>query len=421
MIPRTDKQKPKGLVVFDVEGVLLPKRRYIPFEATRRLGFLNFLKIIVYGLLYEIGLSSLETALKKIYECFKGYTIEELRYYYEKMPLLPDSMKVLEFLHNKGWKTALISSGLPNIFIQELATKLKADYAFGLELKTANGKFTGEIKGDVITKNGKAIILKEILRSESMSPQNCILVADDRNNLQMFKYADLKIGYNPDFMLSAKSDYTVTGRLHEILPIITQMKPEKPKRNLTRNQILRETVHISGFAIPFICSYLINRYLVALSIFLITLIYIMAELARITGATFPIFTSITSHTVVKLEQYEFATAPIFYAFGIIISLVVFPPSIGYASIAVLTLGDGFAALFGGKLGKTRFPFNKTKCLEGSLSGFIFAFIGTLCFMDPARAFIAAMTGMSVECSPMPISDNLMIPLITGAVLTLTLV
>ena len=80
--------KSKGLVVFDVEGVLLPKRRYIPFETTRKLGFPKFLKIVFFGILYEVGLLGLETALKRIFECFKGYAIEELRYNYEKLPLL---------------------------------------------------------------------------------------------------------------------------------------------------------------------------------------------------------------------------------------------------------------------------------------------------------------------------------------------
>lgn len=408
--------KPKGLIVFDVEGVLLPKRRYIPFEATRRLGFPKFLKIIFSGLLYEIGLSSLETALKRIFNCFKGYTIEELRHYYKKMPLLPDSEKVLESLHKKGWKIALISSGLPDIFIQESASKLEADFAFGLELKTVNGKFTGEIEGDVIKKNGKATVLKSILGS--VPPQKCILVADDRNNLPMFKYASLKIGYNPDFMLAAKSDHVVTGRLNGILPLITQTKTEKPKRTLSRNQILRETIHVSGFAIPFICAYLLNRYLVALLVFAVMLLYSISELARILGVTIPIFTSITSHAAVKLERYEFAAAPIFYAWGIMLSLLIFQPPIGYASIAILTLGDGFAALFGGKFGRTRFPFNKTKCVEGSFFGFLLAFLGASFFVDPTRAFAGAMIGMLIECLPLPISDNLTIPLVSGVALSI---
>jgi dolichol kinase len=147
----------------------------------------------------------------------------------------------------------------------------------------------------------------------------------------------------------------------------------------------------------------------------------MSELARIAGKSFTLFTFITSHAVVKLERYEFAAAPIFYAFGIMFSLIIFPPATGYASIATLTLGDGFAALFGGKFGKTQFPFNKAKYFEGSLFGFIFAFLGANFFLNPIRAFIGAMIGMLVECLPLPINDNLTIPLISGAALTLTFI
>ena len=408
--------KPRGLVVFDVEGVLLPKRRYIPFEATKKLGFLKFLKTIFLGFLYEIGLLSLETALRRIYKYFEGYTTEELHYYFEKIPLLPGSDEVFEYLHKNGWKTALISSGLPNFCIQELATKLKADYAFGLKMETVKGKFTGKIEGYAIKKNGKAVLLQEILNREKLDSKNCILVADDRNNIQMFAYANLKIGYNPDFMLSAKSDYVVTGNLTNILPIITNTIREEHKQTLSRNQILRLAIHMSGFTIPFMCTYFLNHYLIAILISIVTSLYIISELARMMRITFPILTSITTRAAVKLELYEFTTAPIFYAFGIILSLIIFPPQFAYASIAILTLGDGAASLFGKKLGKTPYPFNKAKNLEGSIFGFIFALSGAVFFIDPIRAFIAAMAGMLAECLPMPLNDNLTIPLTAGSIL-----
>lgn len=414
---RSQTNKPNRLAVFDVEGVLLPKRRYIPFEVTRKLGFWKFLKIISLGFLYELGFTSLEIVLKKIYLCLKGCTVNELQHLYRKVPLIPSSEEVFEKLRKNGWKTALISSGLPESFVQELAVKLKADYAFGLELKTVDGVFTGEIAGTVIEKNGKATVLKEILRHEHLSPQDGIIVADDRNNLQMFPYVNLKIGFNPDFMLSVKSDYVVTGNLSEILPIIT--KTEKPKLTPSRNHIIREIIHVGGFTVPFICTYLFNRYFAAFLIFLITLLYVMSEFARIAGRNFPIFTSVTSHATVRMELYEFATAPIFYAFGIILSLLIFPPQVGYASIATLTLGDGFAASFGKRFGKTRFPFNKAKNVEGSFFGFIFAFLGANLFIGPMRAFISAITGMIVESLPTPINDNLIVPLVTGFALSLT--
>jgi dolichol kinase len=52
------------------------------------------------------------------------------------------------------------------------------------------------------------------------------------------------------------------------------------------------------------------------------------------------------------EMNGFATAPVTFALGIVFSLLVFPAPIAYAAIAVLTLGDGFACVFGVIFGKT---------------------------------------------------------------------
>nr|NIP66961.1 HAD-IB family phosphatase [Candidatus Bathyarchaeota archaeon]NIU81589.1 HAD-IB family phosphatase [Candidatus Bathyarchaeota archaeon]NIV68232.1 HAD-IB family phosphatase [Candidatus Bathyarchaeota archaeon]NIW16504.1 HAD-IB family phosphatase [Candidatus Bathyarchaeota archaeon]NIW34760.1 HAD-IB family phosphatase [Candidatus Bathyarchaeota archaeon] len=203
------KDRKKQFVVFDVEGVLLPKKRYLLFDAARKLGPKGFIKIITLGFLYEVGLLPLESALRRIFSLYQGFTVNELYQIYKTLPLIPGGEELFEELNTSGYKTALISSGLPTLFVRDLATRLKADYAFGLEIETKNGKLTGEIGGEVIKTGGKAAILKRILDCEDLAPKNCAMVADDRNNLQMFPLCGLRIGYNPDFVLSAKSDRVV--------------------------------------------------------------------------------------------------------------------------------------------------------------------------------------------------------------------
>jgi dolichol kinase len=75
-------------------------------------------------------------------------------------------------------------------------------------------------------------------------------------------------------------------------------------------------------------------------------------------------------------------------------------------------------MFGMKFGRTRLPFNKGKNLEGTIFGFLFAFLGAMIFVDPVRALIAAAVGMLVEGLPIPINDNLTMPLASGLILTL---
>ena len=406
------------LIVFDVEGVLVPKWRYLLFETTRKVGFRGFVKIFAVGVLYEMGLLSLESTLRRIFMVLRGLTVDDAFQLFKRIPLMPGVEEVFERLNKAGYKTALISSGLPTLFVEDLAARLNADYAFGLELMVANGHLTGEIGGDVLKPDGKAIVLKKILEEEDLSPQDCVVVADDRNNFSMFRLCTLRVGYDPDFILSAKSDFVVKGDLSEILPIVAGNALQVPGPPLSRSETLRQAIHIGSFSVPFICIYLLESYLVSLLILLVTLLYITSEAARLQGINFPVLSTITWKAATKPELYEFATAPISFALGIILSLILFPAPTSYASIAVLTLGDGLATIFGRKFGSVPFPFNKGKNVEGSISGFLFASVGAMVFVDPVKALTAAAVGMLVECLPLPANDNLTVPLASGLVLTM---
>lgn len=373
------------------------------------------------GLLYETGLITLESALTKIFKQLRGLAIEDMFQLYKKIPLIPGVKEVFEKLKKEGYKTALISSGLPQLFVEHLANELGAEYAFGLNLDVNEGRLTGRISGDVIQPNGKALVLEKIMKKEGLTPKECALVADDRNNLPMFKFCALKIGYNPDFVLSAKSDVVVKGDFDEVLPPIKETTSRLDAGAVSKRDIIRETIHIGGFFVPVVSWYLaLDPSLAAFIIFIVTLLYTMSELARVLGYNVPVASTITWNAAITPEIYEFVTSPIFFAVGIMLALIIFPVfsvSVGYASIAIFALGDGMATLFGKKLGRHVFPYNKGKKIEGTLFGFLFAWLGaTLFIVNPLKALVGAAVGMFVETLPTPVNDNLTIPLISGLTL-----
>jgi len=370
------------------------------------------------GLLYETGLITLESALTKIFKQLRGLAVEDMFQLYKKIPLIPGVKEVFEKLKSEGYKTALISSGLPQLFVEHLANELGAEYAVGLNLDVNEGCLTGRIGGDVIQPNGKALVLDKIMKKEGLTPKECALVADDRNNLPMFKFCALKIGYNPDFVLSVKSDVVVKGDFDEVLPPIKETTSKLDAGAVSKRDIIRETIHIIGFLVPVVSAYLaLSPLLAAFLIFLVTLLYTMSELARVLGYNVPIASTITWNAAITPEIYEFVTPPIFFAVGIMLALIIFPVPVGYASIAIFTLGDGIATLFGKKLGRHVFPYNKGKKIEGTLFGFLFAWLGaTLFIVNPLKALVGAAVGMFMETLPTPVSDNLTIPLISGLTL-----
>jgi len=404
------------LLVFDVEGVLIPKRRYLFFEVANEMGFKAFLRSVIIGLLYEFGLLSLESALKSLFKPLKGLTVDDLFRLYGRVPLMPGVKKVFKNLKEEGFKIALISSGIPRILVEDLARRIGADYAYGLEIGLDDyGHLTGEIWGDVIKPDGKMIVLRDLLENKMVQPCRCIVIADDRNNLPMFPLCNLSIGYNPDFILSVKSDFVVTGELFGILPILNKKYSNIKGESLSKRDLIRESIHIGCILVPFLC-YLIDRYIVASLILITSFIYLMSEMARMQGIKLPIFSEVTFKAATTLELQEFITSPIFFALGISSSLLFFPTPLGYASIAILTLGDGSATIFGKKCGRKRNPLNKGKKIEGTAFGLFFAFLGALLFVNPIKAIVGAAVGMFMECLPSPISDNLIIPLASGLTL-----
>jgi dolichol kinase len=314
----------------------------------------------------------------------------------------------------RNCKIALISSGLPSAIVNKLAHKAGADYAFGIEVEIKDGELTGEIWGDAIEPKGKLKILSQILTAENLKPSDCIVVADDRNNRCIFLPEALKIGFNPDFVLQAKADKVVSGKLSGILPIIDG---KQNKRSFpSTSDLVREDIHASGFFMPVIAS-LVSVPVVGILIFNVALLYSISELLRLEGRDLPLISQITRLAASQSELNGFAAAPLYFAFGILLTLALFPSPASGAAVAMFCLGDSAASLFGGLI-STSLPFNKRKTWEGSLAGFFFAFLAGTFFISPLLALIGAAIAMTVEVLPLPVNDNVLVPVITGAALTL---
>ncbi len=400
--------------MFDVEGVLIPKNRFF-FEVGRTFGFRRLVKLLFFGLLYEAGLLKLNSVLRNLFNEAKGVRVEALSEVLKKISSTTYLKGIFSQIKARDCKIALISSGLPTIVVKELADDLCADYAFGVEIETQDGKLTGKIWGDAIEPDGKLKILAKILTAENLRLRDCVVVADDRNNRCMFLPGMLKIGFNPDFVIRVKADRVINGKLSSVIPIIDG---RLRKRSFpSTNDFVREDIHASGVFMPVVAG-LIGVPAVGTLIFFIALVYTISELRRLDGRNLPFISAITYHAASQSELYGFAAAPLYFAGGILFTLIVFPHPASYAAIAMFCLGDSTASLFGG-LVSTSLPFNKGKTWEGMVAGMFFAFLAGMLFLPskPLLAFVGAVIAMTIEVIPLPVNDNVLIPIITGAALT----
>lgn len=102
-----------------------------------------------------------------------------------------------------------------------------------------------------------------------------------------------------------------------------------------------------------------------------------------------------------------------------ICAALFPAGIAAAALAMLMVGDGAAAIIGRQLGRHRWP-GSPKSVEGSLAYAVTAFgIGLAVVAWPGSGLnvavcaVGALTGAIVEALPIPVNDNLRVPLLTG--------
>jgi dolichol kinase len=197
---------------------------------------------------------------------------------------------------------------------------------------------------------------------------------------------------------------------------------ERPDSAILRvkKELFRKSIHILGFSIPLVAigAGILDAVLVIVSL---AITYSVSEYLRLRGRNLPLFTTITKMAMrgdsSGEEQGTFVKAPLYFAAGILASLLVFPAPFNYAAIAVVTLGDGFSSVIGKMYGKNKIPYTGGKTVEGTATGLACAFVGAALFVSPTTALIAAGVGMAVELLPLRISDNLTVPLLSGLSVT----
>ncbi len=123
-------------------------------------------------------------------------------------------------------------------------------------------------------------------------------------------------------------------------------------------------------------------------------------------------------TILRRHEMKDFTGATYMLFSALLCVAFFSPPIASGAMALLSIGDTFAALVGMNFGKRRFG-KLGKSLEGSLACFATCLIFAIFWLqNPVLAFTGALAATLAELVNIPVDDNLRIPLISGLVMTL---
>lgn len=185
--------------------------------------------------------------------------------------------------------------------------------------------------------------------------------------------------------------------------------------SVSKNEIFRKSIHIGGIiTIPI--TIFAGIGITTGTIIGLTLLYLTSEILRLKGIKFKGISKITENAVRDTDSFaknsKIVLDPIYLAAGVLASLLIFPDPVNYVAVSVVTLGDGFSSLIGKKYGK-HYIAKTRKTVEGTCAGIGCAFAIAALFVAPERAVVASAVGMIVEFLPIPINDNITVPLTAG--------
>lgn len=188
----------------------------------------------------------------------------------------------------------------------------------------------------------------------------------------------------------------------------------RQRLNDIAKEIFRKTIHLCSAIIPFLLTVAYWPVLIALSVVLV--LYCIFEAMRLHGLHIPLISSVTAVAARKRDENKFVLGPVTLSVGILLAALLFDQQSARIAIFALAFGDGLASLAGKLFGRAHIPCTSGKTAAGSLTCFAAIFISSFLVCGSAKsALILASIGMFMEVLPLKDFDNVLIPLVIGAV------
>jgi glycerol-3-phosphate acyltransferase PlsY len=184
----------------------------------------------------------------------------------------------------------------------------------------------------------------------------------------------------------------------------------------------RKFYHLFGGLGLLSLYYLLGRQRALICYGLLIAVVLAAELIRLRIPSFNQYIQTRFSSFIRKNEANKLTGTAPYLLGIGLTLLLYRSDIATAAICFLAFGDVAATAVGERYGRTKISGEKS--LEGTLA-FIAAAV-TVGFLLPLAGIhlthgillAGAVAAAGIEIVPLPVNDNLVIPLVSGGVMEL---
>lgn len=155
------------------------------------------------------GEISFEESLTRRTWLLRGLHQDALQKVYdERVMLSPGAEKMLQQAKRCGIKTMVLSGGF-TFFTERIKEKLGLDFAAANVLEIENNKLTGKVVGEIIGREGKAQVLKQVRDNLGLKREQIIAIGDGANDLGMMAESGISIAYHAKPIVQQHATYSI--------------------------------------------------------------------------------------------------------------------------------------------------------------------------------------------------------------------
>lgn len=130
---------------------------------------------------------------------------------YRRVHFTHGALDLIDALHAHGWKVGVVSGGFHEV-VDRLATDAHLDFWIANRLEAADGRLTGRVLGDIVTKDVKLQSLYDWASHMGISMDQTVAVGDGANDLPMIHAAGLGVTFCAKPAVQADAPHRVNER-----------------------------------------------------------------------------------------------------------------------------------------------------------------------------------------------------------------
>lgn len=190
-----------------------------------------------------------------------------------------------------------------------------------------------------------------------------------------------------------------------------------------QSKLWRRLWHLVGGSLFPVAALYLSMNLLLIILGAVTAIFVIWEIARRIFPGVGRWTLSHLRSVLKTEERSHLTGTTYLLLASLAAFLLFQKYVAITSLLFLSVGDLMAAVVGGRFGRRKI-FRKS--LEGSLACLVSCFLIGLVMNEVDAAMVlpvtlaGAVAATVAELLPVPINDNITIPIFSGGVMTLTM-